>query len=88
MDELFPIGTGLVLGVAFATQFRLLRPMWVKATLILIAGAAATFLSGEYTASWSFVIVDIGEVALAAWISAYLCKVAGRYISARARSGS
>ncbi|HKO10095.1 MAG TPA: hypothetical protein VJ487_20495 [Alphaproteobacteria bacterium] len=72
MDELLPIGTGIILGIAFATRFRVLRPVWVKACLIVLAGIAATLSSGEYRESWGFVLVDIGEVGLMAWIAAFL----------------
>jgi hypothetical protein len=60
----------------FAMDHRLLRPKWAKAALILLAGAAATVLSGEHLESWGFFLVALGEVALAACISAYLCRIA------------
>lgn len=78
MDELFPIGTGLIFGVAFAADFRILRPWWVKAILVVVAGASATILSGEYVENWGFILVDLGEVSLAAWIGAHLCRIAAR----------
>lgn len=80
MDELLPIGAGLLLGILFALRLRPLDPAWVKALLILAAGAAATVSSGEYLASWGFLIVDIGEVALCAWIA----HTALRYLASRA----
>jgi hypothetical protein len=68
MDELFPIAAGLVLGMVFAAGFRWLRPASMRSVLVLFAGLSATLLSGEYQASWAFVLVDVGEVALLAWI--------------------
>jgi len=68
MDELFPIAAGLVLGMLFAAGFRWLRLWWVRSILVLLAGLSATLLSGEYQANWAFVLVDVGEVALLAWI--------------------
>jgi hypothetical protein len=85
MNELFPIGIGIILGLVFAARFRVLRPFWIKAVLVLIPGAASTILSGEYHDSWGFVLVDIGEVALAAWIVAYIC---GKVRERLAPSGS
>ena len=73
MDELFPIGAGLIFGIAFAANFRILRPWWIKAIFVVVAGASATILSGEHVENWGFILVDLGEVALAAWIAAYLC---------------
>ena len=69
MDELFPIGIGILLGIVFSLRLNLLGPIWRKALLVAVAGASATIASGEYAESWGFLIVDIGEVALAAWIS-------------------
>jgi hypothetical protein len=83
MDELFPIGAGLIFGIAFAANFRILRPWWVKAILVVTAGASATILSGEYVENWGFILVDLGEVALAAWIAAYLCRMAARRLRSR-----
>ncbi|HXQ23950.1 MAG TPA: hypothetical protein VN812_19880 [Candidatus Acidoferrales bacterium] len=61
MKELFPIGTGLILGVAFAARTRMLESAWVRTFLIALAGLAATILSGEYPTSWIFAIVDTCE---------------------------
>ena len=69
MDELYPIGVGILLGILFSLRLSLLGPIWRKAVLVAVAGASATIVSGEYTESWGFFIVDIGEVALAAWVS-------------------
>jgi hypothetical protein len=68
MDELFPFAAGLLLGVFFATGFQWLRLQWMRIVLILAAGVSATVLSGEYRENWAFVLVDVGEVALLAWI--------------------
>lgn len=84
MDELFPIATGFVLGVIFATGSRPFRPWWVRAALILLAGVLATVLSGEYRDNWAFVIVDIGEVALLAWIAFFGCRRLGIFRAPRA----
>jgi hypothetical protein len=84
MDELLPIAAGLLLGILFATGFHCLKPRWIRMVLILVAGASATMLSGEYRENWAFVVVDIGEVALLAWIGL----VAARFLRSRFRTGS
>ena len=74
MDELFPIFTGAILGLAFAAGIRALSPLWVRAVMVLLAGVTATIVSGEYTENWGFALVDIGEVALAAWVASTLVR--------------
>jgi hypothetical protein len=69
MDELFPIGVGILLGILFSLRLSPLKPLWRRVLLVAVAGASATIASGEYSESWGFLIVDVGEVALAAWIS-------------------
>lgn len=69
MHELFPVVAGILVGViasrVAATRLRYI----VGAVLTLLFGAAATMLSGEAVESWAFVLVDIGLVALAAFIA-------------------
>jgi len=72
MDELFPIFSGLLLGVVFATGWPALRSAWIRMLLLLAFGVAATVLSGENKENWGFVFVDFGEVALFAWIGGAL----------------
>lgn len=84
MDELFPIVTGFVLGIVFATGSRWFRPWWLRTAFILLAGISATILSGEYRDNWAFVIVDIGEVALLAWIAFFLVRRLGSVRTPRA----
>jgi hypothetical protein len=69
MDELLPIAAGLILGVLFASGFSWLRPWWIRTLLVVLAGVSATVISGEFRANWAFVLVDVGEVALLAWMA-------------------
>jgi len=80
MNELFPIFTGAVLGLAFAAGTRAFSPLWVRAVMVLLAGVTATIVSGEYAENWGFALVDIGEVVLAAWIASTLARRAVRRI--------
>jgi hypothetical protein len=72
MYELVPIAMGLMLGAIFSTRLKLVRPVWVKAIAVALAGISVTVVSGEYQDTEAFAIVDIGEVALAAWIASFL----------------
>jgi hypothetical protein len=87
MDELFPIAAGLVLGILFAAGFWWLRLWWVRSVLVLLAGVSATVLSGEYRATWAFLLVDVGEVALLAWIG-FVAAAGSASISARRLPGT
>lgn len=88
MEELFPIATGFVLGIVFATSSRWFRPWWLRTALILLAGVSATILSSEFRDNWAFVIVDIGEVALLAWIAFFLVRRLGMPGALRKRIGA
>ncbi len=72
MDELFPIAVGVILGglVQFIRNTRLR----VVALLVvsLLAGILASFVSGELLISWSYVVIDIAEVGVAAVATAGL----------------
>jgi hypothetical protein len=68
MDELLPIAIGLALGVLFASGSSWLRPWWIRTPLVVLAGVSTTVTSGEFHATWAFVLVDVGEVALLAWM--------------------
>ncbi len=84
MGEVFPVIAGIIIGL-LVSRIGGVRSRWITATLLtVIAGAAATFLSGESRESWGFVFVDIGLVALAAGIAwGVATVVARRVVSAR-----
>jgi hypothetical protein len=67
MHELFPLFCGLLLGVGLGA----LRPgirLPVGAALSVALGVLATAVAGEFEISWGFVLIDIPEVALAAFL--------------------
>jgi hypothetical protein len=72
VDEAFPIFTGLLLGVCFVGNRVWARSWWTRSGLVVAAGLLAAVLSGEYQENWGFILVDIGEVALLAWIGFFL----------------
>ncbi len=73
MGEIFPIVAGALIGL-LSSRIMAMRTRWVvSALLTLLAGGAATFLSGEAAESWAFVLVDIGLVGITA---AIVCGIA------------
>jgi hypothetical protein len=67
MHELFPLFCGLLLGIGLGA----LRPgirLPVGAVLSVVVGVLATVAAGEFEISWGFVLIDIPEVALAAFL--------------------
>jgi hypothetical protein len=81
MNELLPIAMGFILGGTFAMRSRFFRPIWVQGIAVVLVGILATVVTGEYRENAAFVIVDIGEVLLAAWIASFLLL---RFLSRRA----
>jgi hypothetical protein len=64
MDELFPVILGVIFG-ALIWCFAVARYRAVLSILaVLVAGTAATVLSGEYVESWIYILLDLGEAAL------------------------
>jgi len=62
MHELIPICGGILLGGLLSTV-RMRAPWRILLTLAVAAGA--TLGSGEFHTSWSFLLLDLGEVAAA-----------------------
>jgi hypothetical protein len=68
MQELIPVGCGLLLGAVLGY----LRPTMrlpVGAALAVVLGVCATVVTGEFKLSWDYVLVDIPLVALATFLS-------------------
>jgi hypothetical protein len=61
MDEVVPIILGFIGGIVIwrKTVGRMRMPLSVL--IVLVSGALATLLSGEYLESWVYVLLDIGE---------------------------
>ena len=64
IDELVPVILGAVLGAIVwrgtTGQIRLT----LSVLAVIASGAFATVLSGEYLASWVYILLDLGEAAL------------------------
>ena len=67
MQELIPIGCGLLLGAALGFVRPSIR-LPVGAALALVLGLLATVISGEFKTSWGYLLVDVPLVALAAFL--------------------
>ena len=65
MEEIFPVGSGVVLGlvIAYLASGRLRG--WILAAGSVLIGATASWASGELAVSWLYLFVDIGQVLLA-----------------------
>ena len=73
MEEVFPVGCGVILGlvVAYLVSGRLRG--WVLAIGSLLIGAMAAWITGELAVSWLYLLVDVGQVLVASgltWILA------------------
>jgi hypothetical protein len=68
MQELFPFGCGLLLGATLGYVRPAMRlPMGGLFAVVL--GVCATLVTGEFKASWAYVIVDIPLVACATFLA-------------------
>jgi type III secretory pathway component EscT len=64
MDELVPVIFGGVLGVLIWRGTAGYTRMALSVLAVLASGATATVMSGEYTVSWIYILLDLGEAAL------------------------
>jgi hypothetical protein len=65
MQELVPLVSGFAVGLALGA----IRPslqLWVGGCLAVVLGVTATIATGEFKATWAFVLIDIPLVAVAA----------------------
>ena len=65
MQELFPLGSGLLLGAALGW----LRPsarLPIGLVVAVALGVTATVVTGEFELSWGYLLIDIPLVAVAA----------------------
>ncbi|HEY7487638.1 MAG TPA: hypothetical protein VH912_24505 [Streptosporangiaceae bacterium] len=65
LNELFPIVSGVLLGLLIGTIRPSLR-LWVGVPLATILGVLATVVSGEFRIGWEFLLIDIPLVAASA----------------------
>ena len=73
MEEVFPVGCGVILGLAVAHLVSGRLRGWVLAIGSLLIGAMAAWITGELAVSWLYLLVDVGQVLVAGgltWILA------------------
>ena len=68
MNEFLPVMSGLLLGAAVG-YVRPERRLRVGIILGLLLAVTATVVSGEYLASWAFLLVDMVLVGVSAVVS-------------------
>jgi hypothetical protein len=72
MDEVFPVLAGIVVGVALHRVV----PVWLRTCVLgvvsILLGATATWISGESANSWVYLLIDIGQVLVAGWMTSVL----------------
>jgi len=75
MDELFPVVSGVVLGIVVAGIRPSLR-LWIGIPVSIVLGLAATVLSGEFEVGWEYLLIDVPLVAVSAGLSFTLARMA------------
>ena len=75
MDELFPVVSGVVLGIVVAGIRPSLR-LWIGIPVSIVLGLAATVFSGEFEVGWEYLLIDIPLVAVSAGLSFTLARMA------------
>ncbi len=64
MDEVFPVLCGVVLGLA--AWHLSLRLRWLTMLIgVPLVGVTASYISGELSLGWQFVLMDMTEVLMA-----------------------
>ena len=75
MDEVFPVLAGVAVGFLSA----LVKSMSSKVILIglmgLVFGVSASWISGELSISWTYLVVDVVQVIGAAAMTALLVRI-------------
>jgi hypothetical protein len=63
MDELVPVILGCLFGVTIWRGSKGPMRLLLSIAAVVVSGAAATVLSGEYVESWVYLLLDFGEAA-------------------------
>jgi hypothetical protein len=81
MEEVFPVVSGIVLGLVLAYWVRGRARGWLLAGGSVLIGAAAAWLSGELAISWLYLLIDTAQVLAAGamtWVLAARWRRLGR----------
>jgi hypothetical protein len=83
MHEIFPIAAGVMVGlIALRITSARLRTLAYVA-LSIIFGVTATAISGEFTITWAFLLIDIPLVMLSAAATVALLTYVPRWLARR-----
>jgi hypothetical protein len=72
MDEVFPVGSGVVLGLVLVYLVRPRFRVWALGSLSVVLGAMASWVSGELAVHWFYLVIDVAQVAAAAAMTSVL----------------
>jgi hypothetical protein len=73
VEEIFPVGSGVVLGLVVAYLISGRLRGWVLAVGAVAIGVTASWISGELEVSWLYILVDVAQALIAGaltWILA------------------
>jgi hypothetical protein len=73
MEEVIPVGSGVVLGLIIAYGIGARFRLGALAGGSIVLGLAASWLTGELAVSWVYVLIDSAQVLVAAalaWVLA------------------
>jgi hypothetical protein len=73
VEEIFPVGSGVVWGLVVAYLISDRLRGWVLAVGSVAIGVTASWISGELEVSWLYIVVDVGQALIAGaltWILA------------------
>ena len=73
MEEVFPVGCGVILGLVVGHLVSGRLRAWVLAVGSVVIGTAASWITGELAVSWLYILVDVAQVLVAGaltWIIA------------------
>ena len=72
MNEVFPVLAGVVLGLATSRLVFQWGRWGILGGLSVAFGAAASWISGELTISWTFLLIDVAQVLTAGAMTALI----------------
>jgi len=72
MEEVFPVGSGVVLGLAIAYLVPGRFRGWVLGCFGVPIGAMASWVSGELAISWVYLLIDTAQVLVAGAMTWFL----------------
>lgn len=85
MDEVFPVLSGIVVGLVLTSTSSLRIRAWVLSVFSVVFGTLASWVAGELAISWVYLLVDVGQVFVVAVMTAVLVAACRRHVWQRIR---